>query len=139
MQNSERMIEQGEQFEEFLRAYVECALWSSDPDGDGMGASLLDLGYDIDDISEKSFSRMFSDCIKFLNRTDTVDESPLYLSHPDRIIDAGHDFWLNRNGNGAGFWDGDWPEPLATRLDELSKSFGECGLYLGDDDLIHAM
>ena len=21
-----------------------------------------------------------------------------------------HDFWLTRNGHGAGFWDGDWPE-----------------------------
>ena len=27
---------------------------------------------------------------------------------------AGHDLWLNRNGHGCGFWDGDWREPAAT-------------------------
>ena len=26
---------------------------------------------------------------------------------------AGHDFWLTRNGHGAGFWDGDWIAPVA--------------------------
>ncbi len=46
---------------------------------------------------------------------------------------AGHDFWLNRNGHGAGFWDGDWPEPAATTLDAASKAFGEVNLMLDGD------
>ena len=104
-----------------------------------MGGSFLDLGYDINDIDHDSFQRIILDCTKFLNLTDNMKDCSLIVSDPDRLEQAGHDFWLNRNGHGAGFWDGDWPEPLATRLDELSKSFGECGLYLGDDDLIHAM
>jgi len=33
---------------------------------------------------------------------------------------AGHDFWLTRNGHGAGFWDGDWPE-TGDALTEASK------------------
>lgn len=51
---------------------------------------------------------------------------------------AGHDFWLTRNGHGAGFWDGDWPEPYADMLTEGSHSYGEFQLYLGDDGLVYA-
>jgi hypothetical protein len=50
---------------------------------------------------------------------------------------AGHDFWLTRNGHGAGFWDGDWTEPAATILTNAAKAFDECNLYLGDDQAIH--
>jgi hypothetical protein len=50
---------------------------------------------------------------------------------------AGHDFWLTRNGHGAGFWDGDWPEDVGERLTAASKTFGECFLYVGDDGRIH--
>lgn len=38
---------------------------------------------------------------------------------------AGYDFWFTRNGHGAGFWDGDWPEPYATMLDRGAKCYGE--------------
>lgn len=51
---------------------------------------------------------------------------------------AGHDFWLTRSGHGAGFWDGDWPEPAASTLDKASKEFGNVDLYVGDDGQIHA-
>jgi len=50
---------------------------------------------------------------------------------------AGHDFWLTRNGHGAGFWDGDWPDDAGGRLTEASKKYGEFNLYVGDDGLIH--
>ena len=53
------------------------------------------------------------------------------------IEQAGHDFWLTRNGHGAGFWDGDWPEPAATELTEAAHAAGEISAYLGDDGFIH--
>ena len=59
------------------------------------------------------------------------------LYSKDAIAQAGHDFWLTRNGHGAGFWDGDWAEPMATELTTLSKAFGEVDICLGDDGLIH--
>ena len=43
---------------------------------------------------------------------------------------AGHDFWLTRNGHGAGFRDGDWPEPFAAKLTEAAKRAGERDLYV---------
>ena len=52
---------------------------------------------------------------------------------------AGHDFWLTRCGHGAGFWDGDRPEPAATVLTKASKAYGEVDLYIGDDGKVYAM
>ncbi len=43
---------------------------------------------------------------------------------------AGNDLFLTSNGHGAGFWDGGWPEPHASRLDEGAKAVGACELYL---------
>ncbi|QNP78372.1 hypothetical protein [Agrobacterium tumefaciens] len=51
---------------------------------------------------------------------------------------AGHDFWLTRCGHGAGFWDGDWPEPAASVLTTASEEFGNVDLYVGDDGQIYA-
>ena len=48
-----------------------------------------------------------------------------------------HDFWLTRNRHGAGFWDGDYPEPEATQLTDLAHTFGECHLYVGDDNKLY--
>lgn len=48
-----------------------------------------------------------------------------------------HDFWLTRNHHGAGFWDGDYPKELGEKLTTIAHGFGECNLYIGDDDLAY--
>jgi hypothetical protein len=48
--------------------------------------------------------------------------------------EGGHDFWLTRNGHGAGFWDGDWPEPHAAALTNLAHAFGEVNPYWDDEE-----
>lgn len=50
---------------------------------------------------------------------------------------GGHDFWLTRNGHGAGFWDGDWVEPHGTALTTWADTFGGRDSYLGDDGLVY--
>ena len=60
------------------------------------------------------------------------------LSEGDYWDYAAHDFILTRNGHGAGFWDGDWSEPIATKLTELCKKFGEIEIYLSDENLLEA-
>ena len=39
----------------------------------------------------------------------------------------GHDYWLTRNGHGAGFWDRPeiYGEVNAKKLTDISESFGE--------------
>ena len=51
------------------------------------------------------------------------------LSEGDYWDYAAHDFILTRNGHGSGFWDGDWSEPIATKLTELCEKFGEIDIY----------
>ena len=39
--------------------------------------------------------------------------------------------------HGAGFWDGDWPEPEATKLTDAAEKAGEIHVYVGDDDALY--
>lgn len=57
----------------------------------------------------------------------------------DPVEVAGHDLWFTRNGHGSGFWDGDWREPYATKLTDISETMGESSLYLGDDGFVHIL
>ena len=116
-------------------SYGETALWSS-PDE-------LDSNYGISDIAAETRAKMNSDVVEFYEANfDAIFAWPTHMARGEAgrrgaAIRAGHDFWLTRNGHGAGFWDGDWPEPQATRLTAASEKFGSFDLYVGDDGLIH--
>jgi hypothetical protein len=111
--------------DEFTRAYVQAALWSS-TDDDG---TPLDSKYSIEDIAPSTLEAMVEDCQQFQQQNaEAIQENG--------DADGGHDFWLTRNGHGAGFWDGDWPENGKT-LTLASKKFGEADLYVGDDGYIY--
>ncbi len=112
----------------FSRAYKVAALWSStDYNGEP-----LDKGRDRDDIHGDAHEAMDKDCAAF------VDEQweDLRGLDPEQ---CGHDFWLTRNGHGAGFWDrglGDVGERLTAACGWRTK-YPEVELYVGDDNMIH--
>ncbi len=110
--------------DDFTRSYIETALWLSTDEQD----QPLDERFEIEDIESVVLQNMIDDCAQFqqANADDIGDETER----------AGHDFWLTRNGHGAGFWDGDWPEPAATRLTLASKVFGEVNLTSQKDYVI---
>jgi hypothetical protein len=114
------------QTDSFTWAYIDCALWSS-LDDDGVP---LDTNHDATDLAPEALERMKCDCAAF--QVQNWDSICGNLSR------AGHDFWLTRNGHGAGFWDGDWPEEMGEDLTEACKLWGEADLYLGDDGRIYA-
>lgn len=107
----------------FTLAYIEAALWSSTDDKD----EPLDSNYGIDDIAPETSQQMADDCAKF------QAEHARDLAGND--TQGGHDFWLTRNGHGAGFWDGNWPQ--GERLTNASKVYGDVYLYIGDDGRIY--
>lgn len=45
----------------------------------------------------------------------------------------GIDLWLTRNGHGAGFWDGDWPEDVEKKMTNYSKKLGENYVFVYDN------
>ena len=83
------------------------------------------------ELAPKTLARIVADCAKFR------DDAKIVACIGERHAAAGHDFWLTRNGHGAGFWDGDWPEPDASYLDARSDTFGNVDLYRGDGELIY--
>jgi hypothetical protein len=118
--------------DKFLSSYIETALWSST---DEFGIPLDDSKYSDAVLSPATLERFKADCERFETEyyklTSGLDDSVLRSFPPDSHIP--HDFWLTRNRHGAGFWDGDYPEPIATQLTDLAHSFGECDLYVGDN------
>lgn len=109
----------------FTTAYIECALWSSTDDNDDP----MDDNFTIDDIAPASLEKMIADCQAFQK------ENKDRIVHD--LVRAGHDFWLTRNGHGAGFWDGDWDKRDGEILTYESKRFGTCDLMVGDDGEIY--
>lgn len=120
----------------FLASYIETALWSST---DEQGTPLDDSKYADSELAPKTLKRFETDCERFQEEyaklTSGLDDQVLRSFPPDSHIP--HDFWLTRNRHGAGFWDGDYPEPIATQLTDLAHSFGECSLYVGDDNKVY--
>jgi hypothetical protein len=114
-------------YDGFCAAYLACALWASqDDDGEPMDAL-----YDATDLSPEAVQSMQDDCRAFIdgNMADLVAIG----FDPAR---AGHDFWLTRNGHGAGFWDRGYGDP-GDRLTEACKPYGTSDLYIGDDGKIY--
>lgn len=114
---------------EFTQAYKVCALWSSTNDN----GSNLDDTHNVDDIDTATSDTMDRDCEAFVreNWADLKDLDP---------TQCGHDFWLTRNGHGAGFWDRGLEE-VGERLSAACgwhTPFPEVDLYIGDDNKVHA-
>ncbi len=111
-----------------LDAYVECALWSStDEEGNP-----LDDNYGADDIAPETLEQMREDCAGFaaLIEQEGIEWAGIMSEQ------FGHDFWLTRNGHGAGFWDRGLGE-LGKQLTHWAKTFSSVDLYVGDDGLIY--
>lgn len=118
----------------FTRSYMETAIWSSTDEN----SEPLDENYEIEDFAPETKKQMIEDCKSFqeANSEWLVNE---HCNKPfDCMTRAGHDFWLTRNGHGAGFWDGDWSKDADKALTTCSKAYGAVDLYVGDDGLIYS-
>ena len=89
------------------------------------------------DIAPEAIAAAKRDCAMFqeANRADldaATDEQPQrYDAH------HGHDFWLTRNGHGAGFWDRGYSDALGERLTQAAEAFGGADWYVGDDGMVY--
>ena len=77
-----------ERRESVLRGYLDAICFTEEPGERDFGTSLM--------------TAINSDVDKFIAAVPVFDFS---FAECERI---GHDFWLTRNGHGAGFWDGGW-------------------------------
>ena len=125
--------------QQFTRAYIEAAMWSSNDESDDAGGHPLDSNYSLEDIAPEALAIIEADCLAFFEAYGDLFNYDNTKACDDYSVDAqaGHDFWLTRNGHGCGFWDGDWKEPAATVLTDAAHGFGECDLCVGDDGMIY--
>ena len=119
----------------FIRGYIGCALWSETDNADDSGGEPLDENYDEDDLAPEARQAMEDDCRSFYRDNEETWGTAWDDSQ------AGYDFWLTRNGHGAGFWDryaGGTDEGKAGDvLTKAAKVYGESHLYIGDDGMIY--
>jgi hypothetical protein len=95
--------------------YLVTALWAeTDYDGEP-----LDSNYELEDIDADFILEAEKDCQAFMKKA-------LHLFTEEELEDEeaiGHNFWLNRHGHGAGFWDGDYEK--GDELSDIADSFGQ--------------
>lgn len=105
--------------DDFVCGYLDCAEW------------LLDEEIDRDKItgwSREALKRAAEECADFERANEALLEQYYEISGRDRGS-AGHDFYLSRNGHGAGFFDrGD--DPCFDALQEAASICGEINVYV---------
>jgi hypothetical protein len=86
--------------------------------------------------SDAAVYRAFNDCADFLSNNIDVVNQAIEEHHGYTITQAGHDFWLTRNGHGAGFWDRGLDnivdgstKTIGDALSDASKSFAELSVF----------
>ena len=102
----------------FVRAYLNCAEWCG-PYNEEEQEALKRKGASAR-WSDEAVKRAEVDCARFQERAGEL----LKAWMPEQ---AGHDFWLTRNGHGAGFWDRGLPNGDA--LTTIAAAFGECNVW----------
>jgi hypothetical protein len=118
--------------DDMFSQYIGSMLWSSTDDNEDP----LDENYSEDDLSEEAKATAKKDLEDFVKKAGDL------IADLDDT-DVAHDFWLTRNGHGAGFWDREYTDDvdpkgtLGEELSEIAKSFGEQNPYVGDDGLIY--
>lgn len=110
---------------EILSGFVECAFWSStDRDDEPM-----DANYGADDLTPDAVAIIEADVLTFARRAWYAAEAAGWEAGQ-----FGHDYWLTRNGHGAGFWCREWDTSnVGRRLSDLATSMGTMDLYVDPD------
>lgn len=116
---------------DILNQYLGSALWASTDDED----EPLDTNYGIRDLDKDAINQAKKDLNKFWKMAGSL------LDGEDETQVA-HDFWLTRNGHGAGFWDRTYNNDVdgkkGDKLTKIAEKFGGSTLYVGDDGKIYS-
>jgi len=112
----------------FFSQYLITALWSSIHDDD----SPMDATFHTSDFDSETRSILYAECEQFVSMNEAL------LAQAGDDSQNGHDFWLTRNGHGAGFLDRDYDDDVAQQLSDACDKFGECVLY-GDDGKVYKL
>ena len=141
-------MEDNGQLDDMVAGYVTCALWAGqdwslvndeDPDAP-VNPVPWDDNYGPEDLSEdawKTIRDMCRDFVTYVEENIGPDALDTWVSYGESWERIGHDFYLTRNGHGAGFWDrwfdGGERETMGNGLADAARTWGESDFYVGDD------
>lgn len=98
----------------FVHGYVSCALWTA----------AEELGdRDTSDVRRSSMCDVIKECVSFQIIHAELLQQAYDLPYGYTPESAGRDFWLSRNGHGAGFFDRG-REPYWRALQSAAKTYG---------------
>lgn len=113
---------------DFLRGYVECALWSTTDTRDEGGNDTYQLDDEFSDVSEPCREAMRADCADFIAANSAaLAQFKLDTGADDWRI--GFLFWLTREGHGSGFWEESGRSEEADQLSDACQPYGGFPLY----------
>lgn len=130
---------------DFARAYAEAAVFTGAVYPDGHPDAGHDRRYDLSaaDIAPDTLRKMVTDCTRFTEaNADLLAQAYARDGYGNEQwsaqAQAGHDFWLTRNGAGAGFWDRDALRDggLGDTLSGQARNYGSYELYTDGDGAI---
>lgn len=116
---------------DFTTAYIEAALWSTNDESDESGGVPLDENYGFSDLTNDALDKMIKDCRDFQSANAEL------LSRAGNDAQNGHDFWLTRNGHGAGFWDRGYDDEVGKGLTDAAHAYGNVYLYVSRGKIHH--
>jgi hypothetical protein len=106
------------------RGYLDCAEWLLDESADRDAC----VGWSVEAIANA-----VEECADFIAANG--DDVAAYVEkRPEES--AGHDFFLTRNGHGAGFWDRGLGA-LGERLTKAAHAYSSRDAYMGDDGFLY--
>lgn len=118
--------------DEFTTAYIEALFWTDNAPGvttdewqatDEHDEGSIPGDVDMRDLAPDALASIVADCAAF--QAQAADLLTLAQARGYGLDRAGHDFWLTRNGHGAGFWDRSELEPEGedyARLTEIMRN-----------------
>lgn len=109
------------------RHYMAAVEWTEEDELDGASWSKEALRQAAKDV--RAFVSKAKKQLALAAKETTLSSSKFWAQ-------VGHDFWLTRNGHGAGFWDDpDYygGQDNADALSDIAGKFGEVYAYVGDD------
>ena len=103
-----------------INSYIETILWSSELDD----FSMEDFDKDSLELCEKEVLEFVDKAMEFIDDSNNFETLDM----------VAHDFWLTRNGHGAGFWDKDYTNK--DDLTALAKTYPERHASVEDGKII---
>ena len=112
---------------EFTKAYVDALFFTENEET---------REKDFSDFTPDAITKIVTDCAIFeLTNTNLLNKA-YALKDDYTVASAGHDFWLTRNGHGAGFWDRGL-NYTGEKLTDSCQAFPECNVFVGDDGSLY--